>query len=607
MRRSGGWAQTLLPAAGILLAPPLAYWLLGVREMVRPQMIDPYFYGAYAQQGGDLVQRFGIEGYFWVRVGFILPAHAFATAFGPTAGFYAFRYALAVLAVGSAYLLMRRLHGHAAGAVAGAVILASPVVWCAWGTDYPDSAVVAYLTAASACLAMPSSGPRRRLGWAVAGGALLGLAVHSHLIAVPVAAGLGAGWFLAFAWRATGKELAQLALQTAGVVAAAAAVTGALMVASSLVLRSGNIISPTLRAVSGFSTPEQQALWHSTGAAWMFRDTYLFVLPTVVLGWLVLVARAPRRRRGAAGAADAAGATGATVAERHRPVSRSETAVVLGTALAGLAAGVMQFVRATATLEFFLYSSMLWSGVCLTTAAVVVRLVLRAPRARQRHLVFAAVAVLAVAAALSWPVDMPIFAMTPVGWVLMGVAVGACLLARAFALTPRGTALSLAVVLVATFALTVGKLTDLPPFPGQVPFPTARYDDVLASDGSLELSDYRVVAQVPRIAPQARHDGDELLVWTPPGQPEVVAMAAAQYLLRTFASDLPAVTQGHVDQLRQRRPGHLLLLGATDVGFAEAVAALEPFDLDAELLRRETVRSGASVLHVWVVRLGAFA
>ena len=599
---SAAWTKRVLPAVGILLAPPLAYVGLGVREMVRPQMIDPYFYGAYAQQGADLVQRYGIEGYFWVRVGFILPAHAFAVALGPTAGFYAFRYVLAVLAIGSAYLLLRRVHSPAAGAVAAATVLASPVVWGAWGTDYPDSSAVAYLTAGVACLAMPTSGPRRRVAWAFAGGALLALAVHSHLIAVPIAAGLGAGWFLAFAWRATRSQLAQLGAEVLTVVAAAAAVTLGLMVASSLVLRSGNIISPTLRAVTGFSTPEQQALWHSPGAAWLWRDTYLFVLPAVVVGWLVLTARAPRRPGAPAtdGRPAAPGAGG-------RAVSRSEAAVVLGTALSGVAAAGMQFVRSTASLEFFLYSSMLWPGVCLTTALVVVRLLLRAPRLTPRHTALAAVAVVTVPAVLSWPVNMPIFSMSPVGWLLVGLAVGACLLARFVPLTPRGAGVLLTVLLVSTFTLTVGKLTDLPPVPGQVPFPTARYDDVLASDGSLELSDYRVVAQVPRIVPEAQRNGDQVLVWTPPGQPEVVAQAAAQYLLNIFASDLPAVTQGHVDRLRERRPSHLVLLGATDAGFADAVAALEPFDLGTEVVRRETLRSGASVLHVWVVRVGAFA
>jgi 4-amino-4-deoxy-L-arabinose transferase-like glycosyltransferase len=266
----------LLEAVALLASPPAAFFGLHVARMISPNMIDPYLYTAYAQNGPDLIARYGDHRYYWVRLGFLLPARASYLAFGAVPGFYVLRYVLALVAVIPVYLLFRRLHGRAAGALAVAVALSSPVVLHAWGTDYPDSAVASYLFAGTACLVMPTASRRRRLLWVTVAGVCLSLAVHSQVIAMPLIAAVVVAYAAANLRREPLDVLAHL-----GILALCAlSVTGALAVVAHRAFGSSNIIMPTVDASRHFRTPREIAKWHSTNWRWVLHDPYLLALPT---------------------------------------------------------------------------------------------------------------------------------------------------------------------------------------------------------------------------------------------------------------------------------------------------------------------------------------
>jgi 4-amino-4-deoxy-L-arabinose transferase-like glycosyltransferase len=574
------WVRSWPVETVLLLASPvIAFYVLHIRSMARADMIDPSFYTAYAQHGQDLVLRYPTSGmYYRVRLGFLLPARAFYLLFGAVPGFYVFRYVLALIAVVPAYLLFRRLFGRGAGAVVVAVLLTSPVIFNAWGTDYPDSAAVSYLTAGVACLVMPATTRRRRLGWVTAAGLALSLAVHSQGVAVALVAATVLV-YLGVSWR-RGR---QLLVEVAVLVGCVVVVTCVLAVIAHVVFGTAyNIISPTLDASSHLRSPQQLPHWWSSDWHWVYGRDYLLAPPVALAAWLVLQVR-------------------------RRPSSSLTERTVLGIAgLQWVVYVVLQFFGGkTATLEFHLYVSMLWPGVCLTIAFVVVGLCRRLfDRAATAWLP----AALVVAIPLLYRViePLPSFGMAVVGSVLAAVVVIAVAVARlARGARPVGAVAALLVVAV-ILGLTVGKGSYQPHLAGETGLPRGNYADTIGGDGQRQVDVYRVTSELHTVVPTARYKDDYLMMWYPPHQGAVLNLPTAQYLWhgKSLSYDLPHFSRPDRAALARRRPPTLLLLSKTGSEFPTALAALRPYG--PHVLRRAVLTSNSIHVHVWVLRLARF-
>jgi 4-amino-4-deoxy-L-arabinose transferase-like glycosyltransferase len=570
----------LLEALALLLSPLAAFFGLHVARMVRPDMIDPFLYTAYAQNGPDLIARYGDHFYYWVRLGFLLPARASYLAFGALPGFYLLRYALALVAVVPVYLLFRRLHGRAAGALAVVVALSSPVVLRAWGTDYPDSAAVSYLFAGTACLVMPAASRRRRLVWVTLAGLSFSLALHSQAISAPLIAAA----VLAYAAVNLRREPLDVLAHLAVMALCAVAVSAALAAVAQPVFGSSDIISPTVDAARHFQTPREVAKWHSRNWRWVLNDPYLLVPPVVVAGWLV--ARLGRLRgRG----------------------SRAELAVVVALALQVLAYTWLQFFGNSATLEYYFYSSMLWPGACLVTAFLLVALcapLLRRPATAALALLLAAVLPLLVTQFRAWVH----FDLVPVGALVVAGVLALVAVARMLPRNAAVAAVAAGLVLGGCFALTIGKPLGTPRLQGQAKLPQVRYDTVIAGDGRGEVEAYRVASKLHLVVPRARFRGDDLMLWYPPAQSDRMNEPAAQYLwhVNSLRETMPKLVPSDVKLLRRRQPGVLVLLSATGTELPGAVRSLSAAAFEPTVLRRDVLSGRSQRLHVWVVQLANF-
>jgi hypothetical protein len=520
------------------------------------------------------------------RVGFLVPARLAYLAFGALGGFFVLRYVLALIAVVPVYLLLRRLYGRPAGVVGILVVLSSPVLVTAWGTDYPDSAVVSYAAGALACLAMPCS-PRWRRGWLAAAGVLLTASVWAHGVAVPLVGATLVAYLAVRLVRNQAGLLGDVAL-LAGV---AVAVTLLLMVGSAVLIGNVNFIATTWHAYRYLSQPSQLVLWHSKNWRWAPYVAYLLVPPAVLGGLAVAVARR--------------GQAIATPVLLAGVIAATQLVVYIG----------LQFFGTVQTLEQHYFSSTLWAGVCVVFAITVAEL---SRPLSDRPLARWLPAVVLLAVPLLYEADphVPPFGWAPVGVLLAAAVIAAAAVARWCGGLRRPRAVATAALGLALTAFAGASLVlTVAPIPAHRALPNTASDDpppayasALGGSWATYADSYRIATALPLFAGPAAYRGEQILIWWPLNNNEPLSFIEYTGMyhgwFNTLKSNPPDLTAADRAQLRHRRPAEVLLFAPSAASFPAALRNLGQFS--PALVRATVLRSGPLALHVWLIRLGKY-
>ncbi len=616
LRRSPyGWLIRALEAIAVLASPGVCYAVLRLRGMAPVQLPDPSKHTTYIVDPRDMFTRYAAvfastarlrEG---ARVGFLVPARLAYLAFGAVGGFFALRYVLVLVAVVPLYLLLSRTYGRWAGAAAIAVVMSSPVFVTAWGTDYPDSASISYLTGGLCALVMPAAF-HRRPWWLAAAAACFTLAVWAHGAAVPLVAAA----LVAYAVIRVARERSHLVRDTAVLGAAALATTGLLVVASGLLLGEYNFISLTWEAARFLATPAQVALWHSANWRWVLYDTYLLVPPAALAACAVVFARHGRR------------------------LGTPQSFAGLAALLAFGTAAWLQFVGNVQMVEMFYFSSLLWSFVALLVAFTLAELAapfvagargrhatssrLPAGAARIVRAVLPALLVLGVALAYEADPHVPVMKPGTWGWRVALIVVAAALVwlaATRLACRPRVRRLTAGVlrdaVPVTLFVVVAGALLILTVAheAGHPQLPNTSKGDIvpayaaaLGGSDTAYVDEYQVVSELPAFVGHATYAGEQLLTWWSEKDTraliEPIGMFHAEF--NAVTGPFPNLVASSEEKIEERRPAEVLLMSLTGEGFYKAVRWLAPYK--PRVVRTSVLSDGEFHLHVWLVDLRCY-
>jgi hypothetical protein len=584
--RSATLTRRCLEGLALALAPVAAVFGLRITLMSPPDLNDPAMHTAFVINPHDVFARYSAllaptdrlrEG---ARVGFLVPARLSYLLFGAVPGFVVFRYVLALIAVVPAYLLLRRLYGRLAGAIAVIVILSCPVIILAWGTDFPDSAAVSYLIGGLACLAMPSV--RHRSAWVIGSAvlftlALWALATSAPLIIVTLVVYARINWL---------RERTSLVRDAALMGGAFVAVTGLLVVASGLVIGPLDYIQPTIQSLLYLDQPSQVRLNHSASPLWAPYVTYLLVPPTVVALWFVAFAKP------------------------LRTVPTPQLLVGM-TCLAQLFIfGLLQLFGGVQDLEVHYFSSLLWGAVCLTLAMVIVEL--GRPLYAQRMLRWALPGLLlAVPLIFEIRPHVPQFGWVPFGILLGAVVVALGMYAARLGLTATGTR-SVALIGVSLTAIVGGLLgltvtpTQHARLPGTIIDAFPAYATTLGGNDAVDIDLYSITTQLPAFVGPPNYPGEQLVTWW--SDDEIGLLREPIGMFHAFFNSIPSdlgilITPGR-QYIQQTKPAQVLLMSFNGTQFAESLSQLSQFQ--PEVVRAGVLRSGTLGLHLWLIDLKAY-
>ncbi|MGA8296583.1 MAG: glycosyltransferase family 39 protein [Acidimicrobiales bacterium] len=624
----------VVEAIGVLVSPAVLFFVLRLQEMTPPRLPDPAIFTTFVVDPRDMFIRYSAVFASTSRmreasqVGFVVPARAFYLAFGAVNGFLAFRYLLALVAVAPVYLLLRRTYGRWAGAGGIAVVMSSPVIVSAWGTNYPDSATVSYLLGATCALIMSASEKRRPL-WLLLAAVLLTMAVWADGGSVPLVVAALVAYVLV-----RGLRERRHLLRDAGVLlGGAVAVTGILAFLSGFEIGQFNFITPTLQSERFLSRPYQEALWHSTNWHWLLYDPYLVVPPAVLIAFIAVFLRG------------------------YRSITTTQLFLGLCALFEFLTAAYFQFVGKVQLVEEHYFSSMLWAVVLVLLAFVVSEIATaladwdpfatpsrstssplsRAFRVALRSMPF----LLVVGVALGYEADRHVPAMKLSPW---GLAIGAILVLVAATwrvslgwdsehglITPSkglvralGASAILVGLLGANLLLTVAPETHVPTMENVVDNPIQAYPIVLGGNATMKnvvddpiptysmvlggnatpsINQYQVICELPGFVGHPSYKGEQLLMWWPwrelPQLLSAIGIFHADF--NSVHGGFPDLTTAGTSTINKRKPAQILLMDLRGGGFKQAARQLAPYR--PKVIRSGVLRDGGYALHVELVDL----
>jgi hypothetical protein len=595
-----------LEALAVLAAPGLLYWLLSLRGMAPSGLPDPGIHTAFIVDPRDIFLRYQavLEPTARLReaarVGFLVPARLSYLLFGGVPGFFVLRYLLALVAIVPVYLLLRRLYGRWAGWAGIAVVMSSPVIVTAWGTDYPDSATISYLIGGVATLAL-SWESRRPARWVILSGALLTLAVWSLGVAVPLVGALA----VAYLGVRLARRRARLGVEVSLALLSGLLTTALLAVCSKLLIGQFDFVTPTVRSAQVLSEPAYVRLYHSTSWAWAPYDPYLLVPPAIILAFAVVFGR------------------------RWREVRPTYLFLWLAGTLQLAALAYLQFFGSEEFLEASHFSSTLWASITVMLALLMAQLLAPVVRRSGPGATAAGKSMLIVPAALVVGIVLIYEAISPhvpsMTWSSAAVFVVDPLLAAATfgrlaisgsaanpsAATGRLRAVWLAcatvVVMGCVLVLTVAPGSPHGPLPGTVittaPDPAPPYAQALGGSASTYIDEYSVTTRVAAFVGPPAYGGEQLLTWWP--TQDIEALLGPVGILHGGFNELspffPDLGAYGVQRINARHAAEVLIMSTSGHDFTQAVRSLSQFT--PVVVRRGVLSAGSFHLHLWLVDL----
>jgi hypothetical protein len=549
-------------AVFLALSPALAFGAMHFPPIAQRGFVDPYIYTGYINNFEDLFQRYGVT-YYGVRFGLLAPAELAANVLGPVGGYFALRYAYALLAGVPFYVLVRQRFGRPAAIAALSLLLTSPYFARVLLWDHPDASGVPLLFAAICCLLIEHR--RRRLLDSCAA-ICAGLGVHSNVfVAAPLAVFVASYTFLSLLWRRGAFTPLAFLVSGAGVITALASGYYRWRVGVNDIL--SVTINTSLELANG-----GMAEWRTPGLDWVSREWH--VLTPVALSFLALLVWSRGR-----------------VAFQETVMWTSATAVTTGFYIG-------QFLLGGNSLELFYYFSYLLPFVFLLLALIVGRLITGVPDSRLRWSASAVVVSAAIGPWVLRSLELEIVPPARFDHYLAAVGASAAVLIL-WRAAPRFRPVTL-MCAVATLGLMLFSSFSTPVY--------ARMIDSRVRTTPNEMDIYRVALQLIESVPRWSSDPGAVGFWYNETAESAIPSIQSTYLwqfskVQGEGRGLPHLEAADLERLARMRVRWLVLLSETEGPLVLARETLRRLDIEHKQIGSRVLSSGTYALHFDLLEL----